>query len=190
MSVLLLATALAGCGYQFTAKTFNLPPDIHSIRVGEITNRTRQFGLEKSLAFALEREIVRRGTVDLVEEHGGGDAVITGAIRTYELRPVAFDKSDEALQYEVAIVADLHLQRSTDGHVLWQAKGLRESEEYSAIARVVVTSSAQFQNENLDAPDLAKFTDIALADSQKRKAVERLLDSLARDAYALMVEDF
>ena len=189
----LLAAALllaAGCGYQFSDSSWNLPPDVRSISVGKIANETRQFGLEKSLAFALEREVRRRGGVELVEEPGGGDAVLTGTIRGFNVQPVAFDVADEALQYEVTLVVDLHLQRNSDGHILWEVSGLRESEEYSSVSRVIVTSSSEFQRGNLDPADLSKFKDIQIAESSRRRAVERLLDSTVRDVYALLAQDF
>ena len=106
------------------------------------------------------------------------------------MQPVAFDATDEALQYEVSLVVDLHLQRNSDGHILWEVSGLRESEEYSSVSRVIVTSSSQFQHGNLDPGDLSKFKDIQIAESSKRRAVERLLDSTVRDVYALLAQDF
>lgn len=189
---LFLAAVLmfSACGYQFAALRTALPEGVRAVSVGTISNHTREFGLEKSLAFAIEREVVRRGALQLVEEPGGGDAVVTGTIRGYTLKPVAFDAADEALQYQLTIAVDLQLRRNDDGRVLWQIEGLRESDEYSAVPRVVVTSSSQFQRGALDPIDLTKFTDIQLAESQKRQAVDRLLETIARDAYALMSEDF
>jgi len=188
--VLVPLLAACGCGYHFSDSTWARKDDVHSISVGSIANNTREFGLEKSLAFALQREIIRHGAVDLADEPGGGDAVLSGTIREFIIQPVAFDAQDEALQYETAIVVDFYLKRNSDGHILWEASGLRSSEEYSSIARVVVTSSSQFQQQNLNAGDLPALTDVQLAESSKRQALDRLLDDVVRDAYALMAEDF
>jgi len=67
---------------------------------------------------------------------------------------------------------------------------MRQTDEYSATAQVVVTSSEQFQQGTLDAVDLPKFTQVQLADSQGRIAMDRLFRDMARDAYALMTEGF
>src|SRR5262249_43551971 len=155
----------------------SLPDDIHSLSVGSIQNRSREHGLEKTLAFALEREIHERGRFRMEEDPGGGDAVISGTIREVAIRPVAFDANDLAVQYEMALTVDLTLTRQRDGRVLWHVKGLRESDEYSANSRVVVTSSSQFQQETLDAPNVQdpQLSNIQLAETERRQAMTRLL---------------
>jgi len=69
---------------------------------------------------------------------------------------------------------------------------LRESDEYSASARVVVSSSSQFQQDTLDAANIqdAQFSNIQLAETERRQAITRLLRQAVRDVYNQMVEDF
>lgn len=188
--IVLLCVLLAGCGYNLAGTNTSLPPDVHTISVGKIDNRSREFGLEKSLGFAFEREILRRGLVRVVNDPGAGDAVLSGTIRRFDTYPVSFDANDEALQYEATLVLDLTLRRQKDGQVLWEVRGLREVEEYSASANVVITSSSQFQRGQLDAADLAKLSDIQLAETEKSLAIERLLTEAVRDAYDQIVEGF
>ena len=191
LPVIFLA-ALAGCGYHLPAAQPGLPEDVHSISVGALENRSREHGLEKTLAFALEREIHERGQFRMVEEPGGGDAVLSGIIRDLHLKPVAFDANDLAVQYEIRVVLDLTLTRKSDGHVLWHVTRLQESDEYSASANVVVTSSSQFQQGTLNAANVQdpQFTQIQLAETERRSAITRLLRQLVRDVYNQMVEDF
>ena len=188
--IVLLCVLLAGCGYNLAGTNTSLPPDVHTISVGKIDNRSREFGLEKSLGFAFEREMLRRGLVRVVNDPGAGDAVLSGTIRRFDTYPVSFDANDEALQYEATLVLDLTLRRQKDGQVLWEVRGLREVEEYSASANVVITSSSQFQRGQLDAADLAKLSDIQLAETEKSLAIERLLTEAVRDAYDQIVEGF
>jgi len=54
----------------------------------------------------------------------------------------------------------------------------------------VVTSSSQFQQNTVNAKDIPQFTDIQLSESQRRQANEALVESLARDIYNSMMEDF
>jgi hypothetical protein len=54
-TAVLLAVVFAGCGYHFAGEQVGLPTDIHSLSVGTLVNRSREHGLEKTLAFALER---------------------------------------------------------------------------------------------------------------------------------------
>lgn len=188
----LFFVALAGCGYHLPGGKPSLPEDVRSISVGTLGNKSREYGLEKTLAFALEREIHERGQFRMEEEPGGGDAVLTGTIRELRLRPVAFDSNDQAVQYEIRLTLDLTLTRRSDGRVLWHVKSLRETDEYSASSRVVVTSSSQFQQQTLDAANIQsdQFTTIQLAETERRQAIARLLSQAVRDVYEQMVEDF
>lgn len=185
-----LLILLSACGYHFSGTRAAFPDDVRTLSVGAITNSSRQFGLEKSLAFALEREVHARGQLRLVEAPEVGDAVLSGAIRSFSIRPVAFDSRDEAVQYEADLRVDLTLRRQADGAVLWKASGLEAFEEYSVRAATVITSSSQFQRGTLNTEDLDAMTDIQLAETEKRLAIERLLESVARDAHDRMLEDF
>jgi hypothetical protein len=188
----LLVLALSGCGYHLMGEGVGLPDDVHSLSVGTLTNRSREHGLEKTLAFAMEREIHERGHFYMEEDAAGGDAVISGTIRDVHVRPVAFDSNDQAVQYEIEMTVDLVLTRQRDGKVLWRVRGLRESDEYSASAPVVVTSSSQFQQGTLDATNVQnpQLTQIQLTETERRTAIARLLRQTARDIYNQMVENF
>lgn len=188
----LLVLVLSGCGYHLVGEDVGLPEDVHSLSVGTLTNRSREHGLEKTLAFAMEREIHERGHFRMEEDAAGGDAVISGTIRDVHVRPVAFDANDQAVQYEIEMTVDLVLTRQRDGKVLWKVRGLRETDEYSASSTVVLTSSSQFQQSTLDATNVQnpQLTQIQLAETERRTAIARLLRQAVRDIYNQMVENF
>lgn len=197
---IILAVALAGCGYHLAGDTIGLPDDIHSLSVGTVNNHSREYGLEKTLAFAMEREIHERGQFRMIDD-GAGDAVLSGTIRDVRVRPVAFNANDQAVQYEIAVILDLALTRQHDGRVLWHASNLHEVDEYSTSGAVVITSSSQFQQgtldaKNLDDPQFAsrdpakKPLSIPLAETERRRAIDRVLKQAVRDVYNQMVENF
>jgi hypothetical protein len=187
-----LALVFVGCGYHFAGEQVGLPADIHSLSVGKLVNRSREHGLEKTLAFALEREIHERGHFRMIDDPGGGDAVLSGTIREVRVQPVAFDANDIAVQYEIELIVDLTLTRKDDGKVLWHVNALQESDQYSASPNVVVTTSPQFQQSGLDASDVLnpEFTAIQLTETERRRAITRLLSQAARDVYNQMIENF
>lgn len=192
----------AGCGYHLAGTQSGLPADIRSISVGSIENNSREYGLEKSLAFALEREVMMRRQFEMVEAPGGGDAVLTGRIRSIQVRPVAFNKSDQAMQYEITLWLDMKLSRQENGEVLWDGSGLRQDTDYATSQAAVVTSSSQFQQQTLDAANLRdpqlspqidkdpQSTGIMLGETERRTALQRLLQHAARDIYNSMLENF
>ncbi len=197
-----LVLTLAGCGYHLTGSKIGLPAEIHSIRVGDIENRTPEYGLEKRLRFALEREIHQRQQLRLGDSDSGADAVLSGRIRSAIMRPVAFNSSDQATQYNVLIVLDLSLKRERDGAILWKGNGIRQEAEYSTAAGVVLVSSSQFQQGTLDPANLnnpqlspgaagnPQAPSLQLGESDRERALARLLEQSARDVYDQMIEDF
>jgi hypothetical protein len=180
---------LVGCGYRFAGTGNRLPPEIHTISFSPIQNTTREVGIEKQLLEAIEDEVTAHGRLEIANA-GGGDAVLTGMVRDYASRPIAFSARDEALQYQAIISVDLQLRRRDNGKLLWKSVDQRATQDYSAVPGVVVTSSSQFQQSALNAKDIPQFTDIQLSESQRRQANEALVESLARDIYNQMMEDF
>jgi outer membrane lipopolysaccharide assembly protein LptE/RlpB len=190
---LLIVLALAGvpgCGYHLMGTQITLPPDVHSVSVTPFDNRSREFGLEKTLAFALEREFHRRGILTVVETPGKGDAVLSGVIRRFRVRPVAFNSVDQAIQYEAELVLDVELRRQSDNTVIWQTDNLQEIEDYSVNASVVVPSSSQFQRGTLNPNDINNLTNIQLAETEKQLAIQRIVAEVVRDVHDRIVEDF
>ncbi len=182
----------AGCGYRLAGHATGLPEDVRSVSVGPITNRSREYGIEKDFSFALEREIYVRRQYHVDEAPGGGDAVLSGTIREVRVRPIAFDANDFAVRYEVVLRLDMTLTRQRDGQVLWRITGLNEDEEYSTVAQVEVTSSPEFQRGTLDAKNIndPEFSYMQFAESERRRALVRMLNQAARDVYNQMVENF
>jgi hypothetical protein len=188
--ILALGLVPLACGYHLAGTQVVLPGDIRSISVGEFDNQSRQEGLEKTLAFAFERELYERGTLPLRENPNEGDGIITGTIREFRIRPVSFDSDDQALQYEAALTLDVTLRRRDDGEVLWKGSRLHAYEEYSVSRDAVVPSSSQFQQGTLDFSNLAELSDIQLAETEERLAIERMVRAIVRDVHDRILDDF
>jgi hypothetical protein len=190
-ALLLCAALLGGCGYAIVgSQTTHVPGDIHSVAVGTFTNRSRQEGLDKTLAFAVEREFYQRGALTVRESKGEGEAVISGTIREFKIRPVSFNQQDEALQYEAKLVLDVVLIRQSDGSVLWKGNNMQSVEDFSVNRQTVVPSSSQFQQGTLDFDNLAQLTDIQLAETEKHLAIDRMMRAIARDVHDRILDDF
>jgi hypothetical protein len=190
-AVAVLATlAATSCGYGFAGHGRSFESDIRTIGVEAFTNVTREHGVEKRLALAIEREFTIRGPLRVAPVPAEGDLVLTGSVRSVFDRPVAFNQDDEVLIYQTLLALDLQLRRRTTGELVWEARDLRHVEDYASVASVIVTSSADFRGSTLDARDLGDFTDIQLAESRRRRALDRLVSELARDVYDQIMEDF
>jgi hypothetical protein len=187
---LLLLCAAVGCGYHLAGEPSPHLAAIRSIKIGPLENKSVEHGLDKTLAFAMEREILERGHFRTA--YDTGDAALTGTIREVRVRPVSFDEDDRAVRYEVVMRLDLALTQQQDGRVLWEVRGLRALDYYSASSSVEVTSSSAFQQGTLDQKNVldSDFTRIQLTETLRRTMFDRLARQAARDIYDQMVEDF
>jgi hypothetical protein len=188
--LLLVSLLPLACGYHLAGSQINVPGDIHSVSIGRFDNLSRQEGLDKTLAFAFEREFYERGVLTVREEAGGGDGIITGTIREFRVRPVAFNANEEALEYEAELTLDVTLRRQADGKVLWKGSHLRAFEDYAVNPQTVVPSSSQFQQGTLDAANLAQLSEVQLAETEQRLAIQRMVRSIARDVHDRILEQF
>jgi hypothetical protein len=108
----------------------------------------------------------------------------------FESRPRTFSGQDLAVEYVTAISLDLSLVREADGKVLWSRKGIYQEQVYGIVPETIITSSPQFRRETLNAKDLSSFTEISLAETQRRAARSRLLDRLAQEVYHQLTSGF
>ena len=63
-------------------------------------------------------------------------------------------------------------------------------EDYVVAQSVVVPSSSQFQRGTLDLEDLDALTDIQLAETEKRLAIDRLVGAIVTDLHDRLLDDF
>lgn len=176
----------AGCGYQFSGGG-TLPRGVQKISLAEIDNETLDVGTEKQLQWALEQEFRKRGNT-IVDE--GGEGVLNVTMRQLDLRPLSFDSQDQVLEYELILLLDAQLTHRETGQLLWQANNMRVTTDYEAVPQVVVTTSPQFLEGNLNAEDLSGLTDIQFSETQRRIAVEYLFTMAAREVYLRLSENF
>ena len=176
----------AGCGYQFSGGG-TLPQGVQKISLAEIDNETLEVGTEKQLQWALEQEFRKRGNT-IVDE--GGEGILNVTMRQIDLRPLSFDSQDQVLEYVLVLLLDVQLTHRETGQLLWQENNMRVTTDYEAVPQVVVTTSPQFLEGNLNPEDLSGFTDIQFSETQRRTAVEYLFTMAAREVYLRLSENF
>ena len=190
-AVLVALGGAGGCGYHFPGEGSTLPGGGGRVQVTRFDNRPRSPGVENDVLEGLEVEIGRRGQFRVVHDSAEADLVLEGSITSLEVRPVAFSKSDETLQYETVMVIAASLRDPRSNSVVWRISSLRETDSYGAVSQTVVASSSAFLSQsNLNANDLNQLTDVQLSESQRREALDRVVENLSRDLYNAIVDDF
>lgn len=187
---LLLALALAGCGYHLAGAGRDLPPAARTISIELFKNDTRQVGLEVHLRRAIEEEFLRRGPLRVVSDPEG-DLVLSGEIRRFASVPVAFSATDEAVQFQSVVQVSLRVTERTTKRVIRDHRSLQATQDFGAVTGAVVTTSPHYQRSTtLDARDLPNLANVQLGESGRRAALRDLLDTLARDVYLQTMEGF
>jgi len=119
--ILLVVVLLApfGCGYGLIGRTSNLPEDVTEIFVEPLQNRTTRSRIELELTQSIIDELVTRRRYTVVRSKAESDAVLSGVLTAFIVRPVQFGADGRATEYEITIRANMALARTGSEEVLW-----------------------------------------------------------------------
>ncbi len=185
-SLLGLKALAVGCGYR-VAGLPSLPQGVTTISFAEFENHTPEAGIEKELQWAFEREFRTYGGLEVSDR---GEGILRVSLNDISFRARTFDRRDQVLEYEAALVFDIQLTHRDSGEVLWQADNIRVVEDSSSVPQVAVTTSPDFLQGALDPQDLPGFTDIQFSEAQRQISLERLVREAAQTAYFRLGENF
>ena len=126
--------SLGGCGYALVGRGSNLPADIKNVYIRPLENRTPRSQVEQALTRAIAEEMVQRQRFAVLGGPEGADAELSGAVTGFDVRPVAFDATGRATQYEIVVVASISFKRLGTDKVIWSNDRyvFRESYELEA----------------------------------------------------------
>jgi outer membrane lipopolysaccharide assembly protein LptE/RlpB len=123
VSILLLTAALLtliGCGYT----TSSLRGErIGKLHVSTFLNETFEQGLDRLVTEAVVDEIIFKGGVKIVKREEA-EAELTGSIKDYVLKPLSYNRENEAEEYRLRLSVDVVLTDLATKKIVWQAKGL------------------------------------------------------------------
>jgi len=110
---------LTGCGYGLIGRTSNLPSDINSIFVQTLENQTTRQQINLFLTDAIVREFVTRRRYVIAPNAASADAVLSGTLTAYIVRPVEFGVDGRATRYEFTIRTNMAFKRQGGEDILW-----------------------------------------------------------------------
>jgi outer membrane lipopolysaccharide assembly protein LptE/RlpB len=119
-SVLGAAAVMAGCGYGLIGSASTLPDDIESIFVEPLKNRTTRPQIELTMTRAIINELVTRRRFTIATNRDSADAILSGALTSFTVRPVTFDPQGRAEEWQIAIRADMSFARTDNDEVIWE----------------------------------------------------------------------
>lgn len=107
----LLVTSLTGCGYTLVGQASNIPEDIKAVYVEPLENGTSRLQVEQILTQAILDELVTRRRFEVINDPADADALLRGKVLGFAVRPLTFDASGLADNFEIKITADMSFER-------------------------------------------------------------------------------
>lgn len=132
LATALIAILAASCGYTLVGRGNILDPTIRTIAIPTLVNRTTRVEVEQQLTQEVAAELVSRGRLRIATDEKQADAVLRGAIATFNLTPVGFEQG-RATQYQISITASIELldTRGDEEKVMWKNDQYRFVENYT-----------------------------------------------------------
>ncbi len=147
---------LASCGYGLIGRTSNLPEDVTKIYVQPLQNRTTRSQIELTMTRAIINELVTRRRFTIAPNAGSADAVLSGVLTSFIVRPVTFDAQGRAEEYEIAIVTDMEFKRLDTDEILWEQPQYRFRENYELELEEATVFDPEDQTIQIVAADFAQ----------------------------------
>jgi hypothetical protein len=123
--------ATAGCGYHIAGHANLLPKDIKTIAVPSFGNATVRPKVPRLLAGDIARELISRTRYRVVADPSQADAVLSGALLTFNNYPVLSDPvSGRSTGVQVAASVQIILTDRRTGKVLFSRPNLEFRERY------------------------------------------------------------
>ena len=120
--LLLMACVAAGCGYTVAGRATRIPPDVHTIAVLPLVNKTSTYRIEQRMTSAVVREFLERTKYRIVptDNDADADAVLSGEISSIEASAVTYDyTTGRATTMLVTVVMKVRLE-DRDHKVLYE----------------------------------------------------------------------
>lgn len=109
--VALCCVLLTGCGYSLVGRASNIPEDIKRVYVEPLVNDTSRLQVEQILTQAILDELVTRRRFEVINDEADADAILRGHVLGFAVRPLTFDASGLADNFEIKITADMRFER-------------------------------------------------------------------------------
>lgn len=150
------------CGYALAGRGNTLPTHVRTIGVPAFENQSPVDNVDQLVTDEVRREFQGRGSLRIVPDASGVDAVLKGTILRVELQPLSINAERQGTRYLIAVTASVEFTDAREGgKVLWSNPALTLREEY-------------------DVPSDVSAADPAAVFRQDQNALQRLARLFAR----------
>ena len=122
------AALAAGCGYHVVGKGGGKQfiEGVGTVSIPMFENITGNADVESVVTSAIVDELM-----NAVKVEGDADAVLKGVIKSYELKPVSFSKSDVVSEYRLSVVMSVKFVKTSDDTIIWHDENISDYEDFT-----------------------------------------------------------
>ncbi len=124
----LLPLLFSYCWYYSTSDS--LPPNLKTLYIPQVVNRTSQFGLNEQLTNDLVKAFVDNGRLKVVNEADQADLILETILSGYDNKPYSFDPQQSVQQYQVMITLQVNCKNVKENNLLWNSGNLAQNSNY------------------------------------------------------------
>ena len=125
---MLLITQFA-CGYRVASRN-RIAPNIGTLAVLPLENKTTTFEVEQILTRSLMRAFVEKSSYDVVSDSSQADAVLRGVISDVSADPVIFGEATFGSTFLVTLTGRVELRERETARVLFENNNFIFREQY------------------------------------------------------------
>jgi outer membrane lipopolysaccharide assembly protein LptE/RlpB len=131
-AAILLTTT--GCGYHTVGSAAHLPPDVHTIAVKFIENKTSRYHSEVDITQAIVTELQTRTHDRIVPVSEAADATLSGVILNEVVAPYTYNSNTgQTSTYLITLTANVTLT-DRNNRVIYQHEDYQFHQQYEATA--------------------------------------------------------
>ena len=131
-----MALSITGCGYHAVGSASHLPPDVHTIAVKFVENKTQRYHAEVVLTQAIVNELQTRTRDKIVpvSDASEADATLNGVILNESITPYTYNSNTgQTSTYLITLTANVTLT-GRDNRILYQHDDYQFHQQYEATA--------------------------------------------------------
>ena len=129
--LVILAAALAACGYKVAGTSDVLPPTLHTVSIPAFGNTSARYKITDVMPEAFAREFIAHTRYKVVSDPAKADLVLNGMILRYSFAPTIFDpRTQRANVADLYVTLQLSLVEPATGKVLYQRPSFSVKETY------------------------------------------------------------
>ena len=128
---LILALALAGCGYHTAGHNVSLPQNVKTLAIPAFINQSQTYRVEQMLTAAVIREFTTRTHYEILHSDGDtADATLHGTVLTTTASPLTYDSKTGRAESVLVVVSMKVSLVDREGKILFQNPSYVFREQY------------------------------------------------------------